>query len=369
MELVLDQSAFLKALGHVHNVIEARNVIPALSHILLSAKNDELVLTATDNEIMISETIAGAISKEGEVLAPGNLVYGIVQKCDSGAQISLCHHEDRLQVKSGRSHFKLQYLPTDQFPRKVGEGALDHEFSLPVAQLRRIIERTRFAMSHEETRYYLNGLYLHMHDDGASLCAVATDGHRLSRVQIAAPEGAKNMPGIIIPRKGVQTVYKIFEGAEGDVVVSLSSSLIRFSSGNIVMTAKLIDGKFPEYQAVIPSNNTKTMRVDSEPFSQAVARVGLVTSMRGQGVRMIVENNLLTLKASSLDQGDASDELEIDYQHERIDVGYNMQYLLVITHDTIAKKAEFCWSDENSPTLIRDCDDPEALYVLMPMRV
>jgi DNA polymerase-3 subunit beta len=234
-----------------------------------------------------------------------------------------------------------------------------------------MIDRTRFAISTEETRYYLNGIYLHaVHQDGGSvLRAVATDGHRLARVELALPDGAAEMPGVIVPRKTVGELRKLIEETEGDVEIALSETKIRFRAGDVVLISKLIDGTFPDYERVIPLGNDKILEVDRKSFTAAVDRVSTISTEKSRSVKLGLKSGNLTLSANSPDAGSATEELEVSYSADDMEIGFNSRYLLDIAQQIEGESAQFALADAGSPTVIRDGADASALYVLMPMRV
>jgi DNA polymerase-3 subunit beta len=263
-------------------------------------------------------------------------------------------------------------LPVDDFPAMTA-GQLPHRFHLPALILRGLIDRTRFAISTEETRYYLNGIFLHAvaMEGHRVLRAVATDGHRLARVEEPLPEGAESMPGVIVPRKTVAELRKLLDEESGSVEIGLSDTRIQFKVGTITLTSKLIDGTFPEYDRVIPRDNDKVLRVGKADFAAAVARVAAISSERSRPVKMALEKNLLTLSAASPDQGTAVEELDGDrvkYESTPLEIGFQARYLNDIT-DQIADTVEFRFADGQAPTIVQDSGDDSALYVLMPMRV
>jgi DNA polymerase-3 subunit beta len=252
-------------------------------------------------------------------------------------------------------------------------GTLPHHFSLPAATLRGLIDRTRFAISTEETRYYLNGIFLHVKEvDGTRMLrAVATDGHRLARVEEPLPEGAGSMPGVIVPRKTVAELRKLLDEMTGEIEVALSETRIQFKLGTVQLTSKLIDGTFPEYERVIPRDNDKTLRVGKSDFATAVARVAAISTERSRPVKLSLARDLLVLSASSPDQGTATEELDSDhvkYEAGPLEIGFQARYLNDIT-DQIDGEVEFRFSDGAAPTIVQDAGDASALYVLMPMRV
>ncbi len=372
MRVTIERSELLTSLNHVQSVVERRNTIPILSNVLFQAEAQSVRLTATDLDVEVIETAAAEVSQEGATTAPAHMLYDIVRKLPDGSQLEIEQGPDehRLTVRCGRSQFTLQALPSEEFP-DLSAGEFEQHFKLDAGQLKRLIEKTRFAISTEETRYYLNGIYLHeVSVDGTSyLRAVATDGHRLAQVQYPLPDGAAGMPGIIVPRKTVLELHKIVEQDDGEVSVDLSPTKVRFSIGSVVLTSKLIDGTFPDYERVIPKDNEKTMTVDARTFAHAVDRVSTVSSEKGRAVKLNLEKEKLTLSVNNPDSGSAVEELAVDYDADALDIGFNARYLLDITGQLGSDSALFLLSDAGSPTIVRDTDDETALYVLMPMRV
>jgi DNA polymerase-3 subunit beta len=356
----------------VHRVVERRNTIPILSNVLLRADDEGLRLKATDLDIEVTETIPAELASGGSTTVPAHVIYDIVRKLPEGSQVSLESTGDsgQMLIRSGRSRFSLQALPESDFP-DLAAGDLPHRFTLPSADLKRLIEKTQFAISTEETRYYLNGIYFHTLEVAGQtvLRAVATDGHRLARVEIPAPAGSEGMPGIIIPRKAVAEIIKLVDDAGESVGVELSSAKIRLTFGGVVLTSKLIDGTFPDYQRVIPTGNDKKLVIDRQSFAAAVDRVSTISSERGRAVKLSIADGQLTLTVNNPDSGSATEELPADYGADPLDIGFNARYLLDIAAQLSGDTAEFMLADAGSPTLIHDSADEHALYVLMPMRV
>ena len=371
MKVTVERAELLKSLAHVHRVVERRNTIPILANVLLRTDARGLALRATDLDIEIVETISAEVGQEGATTVPAHTVYDIVRKLPEGAQVQLETSGDRgtLTVRAGRSRFALQTLPENEFP-DLAAGEMTHRFTLPAGELKRLVDKTQFAISTEETRYYLNGIYLHVADAGGPvLRAVATDGHRLAQAQTAAPSGAAGMPGVIVSRKAVAEIQRLAEDGDAEVTVELSSSKIRISLDRVVLTSKLIDGTFPDYGRVIPTGNDKTLIVDKADFASAVDRVSTVASERGRAVKLSIADGKLTLSVTNPDSGSATEELEVEYGSEPIDIGFNSRYLLDITSQIEGGTAELKLADPGSPTLVQDPDKRGALYVLMPMRV
>ena len=372
MKVTLERAALLKSLGHVHRVVERRNTIPILSNVLLKAEGRALRLKATDLDLEITETVEADVGMAGSTTLPAHTLYDIVRKLPDGAQVSLETMGDggQLLLRSGRSRFNLQCLPESDFP-DLAAGDLGHRFALSAGDLKKLIEKTQFAISNEETRYYLNGIFMHTIDvDGhVMLRAVATDGHRLARVEMPAPAGAAGMPDVIVPRKAVSEVQKLIEDASAEVVVEMSTAKARFTFGDVVLTSKLIDGAFPDYARVIPTGNDKRLTVERAQFAEAVDRVSTISSERGRAVKLALADGKLVLSVTNPDSGSATEELEVDYDSGPLDIGFNARYLLDITAQLDSDTALFKLADPGSPTLVQDRDGAAALYVLMPMRV
>ena len=372
MKLTIERAALLRALGHVQSVVERRNTIPILSNVLLEAQSGKLKLTATDMDLAITEAVDAQVATAGATTAAAHTLYDIVRKLPDGAQVELAQKGENapLTIRAGRSVFTLQCLPPADFP-VMTKDKLPHEFTVTAEELKGLIDHTRFAISTEETRYYLNGIFVHTIDvDGHTMLrAVATDGHRLARVEIPSPAGAAGMPGVIVPRKAVAEVQKLIEDASADVTIEMSSTKARFTFGDVVLTSKLIDGTFPDYARVIPSGNDKRLIVEREPFARAVDRVSTISSERGRAVKLSLADGKLTLSVTNPDSGSATEELEVDYDSGPLDIGFNAKYLLDITSQLDSDTALFKLADSGSPTVVQDRDGSAALYVLMPMRV
>ena len=376
MKVTVERAALLKALGHVHRVVERRTTIPILSNVLLRAEEQGLRLKATDLDIEVTETVRADVAQAGAITVPAHVLYDIVRKLSDGAQVSLetSGETSQMQVRSGRSRFALQALPETDFP-DIAAGEMPVGFSIGASDLKRLIDKTQFAISTEETRYYLNGIYLHTIEvEGEMrLRAVATDGHRLARIELPAPEGATGMPGIIVPRKAVAEIQKLVADEAGEAVrVNLSPAKIRFSfgaDGGVVLTSKLIDGTFPDYQRVIPSGNDKHLTIEKKEFQEAVDRVSTISSERGRAVKLAIGEGKMTLSVNNPDSGNAVEELDVSYDATPLDIGFNARYLLDITNQLDSDTALFKLADPGSPTVIQDREEAATLYVLMPMRV
>jgi len=372
MKVTLERNHLLKSLSHVHRVVERRNTYPILANVLLKAADGRVDLRATDLDIEVTESVPAMVATAGTTTIPAHTLYEIVRKLSDGAEVRLeTEGGEQMLLSSGRSRFHLACLSPDSFP-DLKSGSFTHQFTIPAASLRELIERTQFAISNEETRYYLNGIYIHTVEAGKEtlLRAVATDGHRMARAETEAPDGAKGMPGIIVPKKTVSEVQKLLEGAEGDVSVEVSDTKIRFTVNGVVLLSKLIEGTFPDYERVTPKNNDKEMNVDRAAFATAVDRVSTIASDRGgKAVKLSVKDGQLELSVTNPDHGTASEELAVEFEPESFEIGFNARYLLDIVGQIRSDNAVFLFNDAGSPTLVRESGDAKALYVLMPMRV
>ncbi|MDR6852904.1 DNA polymerase-3 subunit beta [Sphingomonas sp. BE123] len=367
MKATIERATLLRGLSHVQSVVERRNTIPILSNVLIEASPEgSLRLMATDLDLQIDETVPAAVDQAGAITVPAHTLFDIARKLPEGAQVELSAAEGKIKVHAGRAKFELGTLPRDDFP-VIAEGELPTVFELPAETLKQIIDKTRFAISTEETRYYLNGIFLHVTDD--QLRAAATDGHRLARVTVARPEGAQNMPDVIVPRKCVAELRKLLDEVDGSVGVSLSGSKIRFDLGTAILTSKLIDGTFPDYSRVIPTGNDKILKIDPRSFMQGVDRVSTIATEKTRAVKMALDRDRITLSVTSPDNGTAAEDVPGEYAAQPFEIGFNSRYLMDILGQIESDLVEVHLADAAAPTLIREHDKSPALYVLMPMRV
>ena len=365
MKFTIDRSALLRSLNHVQSAVERRNTIPILSNVLLKAEGNSLSLSTTDMDLEIVEAVEAQVAEEGATTAPAHTFYDIVRKFSDGSQVEVTLRPDGTQmtVMAGRSDFKLSCLPVSDFP-EIAVGELPVNFSIPAADLRSLIDRTKFAMSTEETRYYLNGIYVHEADsEGIKvLRAVATDGHRLARFEMPLPDGALGMPGVIVPRKAVGELRKLIDEAADMIQISLSENKVRFSFDHVVLTSKLIDGKFPDYQRVIPEGNDKVVEVDPKVFTGAIDRVSTISDGKSRALKIALRGKQMTLSASSPESGSATEEMEVNGDTD-LEIGFNAKYLLDITSQIEGEGCRLTLADSASPTIIQDNSDPSSLYV------
>jgi len=372
MKATIERATLLKSLSHVQSVVERRNTIPILSNVLIEASADgALRFMATDLDLQIVETMSAySVETPGSITVSANTLFEIARKLPDGSQVMLDAADGKMLVRAGRSRFTLPTLPRDDFP-VIAEGDLPTSFELAAAELVQIIDKTRFAISTEETRYYLNGIFLHVADDDRPvLKAAATDGHRLARVTLDRPDGAEGMPDVIVPRKCIGELRKLLdERGDAKVQIDLSASKIRFTLGSAILTSKLIDGTFPDYSRVIPTANDKLLKIDPKAFAQGVDRVATIATEKTRAVKMALEKDKITLSVTSPENGTAAEEVEGEYSSDGFEIGFNARYLLDILGELDGEVIELHLADSSAPTLIRENDKSNALYVLMPMRV
>ena len=372
MKISIERAALLKAVSQAQSVVERRNTIPILANVLMEAEGNNLRFRATDLDIEVVDRADAMVERAGATTVSAVMLHEIVRKLPDGALVTLSDDgvAGRLTVEAGRSNFSLATLPKEDFP-VMATSEYTSNFSASAAMLRRLFDKSKFAISTEETRYYLNGVYMHVSesDGGKVLRCVATDGHRLARIDADLPEGASDMPGVIVPRKTVGELRKLLDDDEAEIAVSVSETKIRFATPDITLTSKVIDGTFPDYTRVIPQGNTRKLEVDAAEFAKAVDRVATVSSERSRAVKLTLDEDKLVLSVNAPDSGAAEEELAVAYGDERLEIGFNAKYLLEIASQVDRENAVFMFNSSGDPTLMREGNDTSAVYVVMPMRV
>ncbi len=372
MKISIERATLLKAVSQAQSVVERRNTIPILANVLIEAEGENVSFRATDLDIEVVDRALAQVERAGATTVSAVMLHEIVRKLPDGALVSL--NDDprtgRLTVEAGRSTFSLATLPREDFP-VMASSEYTSNFAAKAGDLKRLFEKSKFAISTEETRYYLNGVYMHVAEGeaGRVLRCVATDGHRLARVDATLPEGAEEMPGVIVPRKTVGELRKLLDDDEMQIAISVSETKVRFATPEISLTSKVIDGTFPDYTRVIPAGNTKRLEVDANDFAKAVDRVATVSSERSRAVKLMLEEDKLTLSVNSPDSGNATEELVVAYGDERLEIGFNAKYLLEIASQIDRENAVFMFNTAGDPALVREGNDTSAVYVVMPMRV
>ena len=367
MQITIERTHLARAVAHVQSVTEKRNTIPILGNVLLEADQGHLRLTATDMDVSMIETVPCQIAAPGATTVPAGLFHEILGKLPEGLEVALSLDSEtgRLRLQAGRSDFSLSTLPREDFP-VVATESMPIQFEISGTDFGALIDKTRFAISKEGTRYYLTGIFLHTADQ--ILTGVATDGHRLAKVALPAPRGADGLDGIIIPAKTVAEIRKLADG-DGALDIGISPTKIQVAAGNVQLISKLIDGTYPDYQQVIPTGNDTTLIVDRDAFMAAVDRVSIVAADRTRAVKIAVQAGSVTIQANSAEAGTATEHVEGDYDGAPMEIGFNARYLIDILRELKGDTARFQLSEASKPTLVSDPTDASALYVLMPMRV
>ncbi|GAB4390011.1 DNA polymerase III subunit beta [Albidovulum sp.] len=372
MKFSIERAALLRAVGQAQSVVERRNTIPILANVLIEAEGDQVSFRATDLDIEVVDRAPAKVERAGATTVSAIMLHEIVRKLPEGALVQIVDDgaAGRLTVEAGRSLFSLATLPKEDFP-VMASSEYQSNFSARAPDLRRLFDKSKFAISTEETRYYLNGVYMHVAqgESGPVLRCVATDGHRLARIDAPLPEGAENMPGVIVPRKTVNELRKLLDDDDAQIAVSVSETKVRFATPDITLTSKVIDGTFPDYTRVIPTGNSKRLEVDAAEFAKAVDRVATVSSERSRAVKMQLDEDRLILSVNAPDAGAAEEELAVAYGDERLEIGFNAKYLLEIASQVDRENAVFLFNSAGDPTLMREGNDTSAVYVVMPMRV
>ena len=373
MKLSIERTVLLSAMSQAQSVVERRNTIPILANVLIEANDGKVTIRATDLDIEVVEKLDAVIEEPGATTVGAHTFHEITRKLPDGALVILEYDEEksRLDITAGRSKFSLATLPRDDFPI-MASSEYESRFSVPAPDLRRLFDKARFAMSTEEARYYLNGVFFHVVEEspiGAALRAVATDGHRLARIDVPLPNGAADIPSVIIPRKTVGELRKLLEDDDAKITVLISETKIRFETPYVMLTSKVVDGSFPDYTRVIPEDNSKRLEVDAADFARAVDRVSTISNDRSRAVKMTIDADRLVLSVNSPESGAAQEELAVAYDDEKLEIGFNAKYLHEIASQIDRENAIFLFGDTGEQTVMREGDDESTVYVVMPMRV
>lgn len=372
MKFSIKQKDLLKCLSDVQSVVEKRNSIPILANIKLEAASNEIIITATDLDIVIEEKIEALVEQQGILTIPAQRFFDIVRKLQEVETLKVSSDEQTKQItiKAGRSVFKLSFIDAEQYPViKQDENAIS--FNINSKVLFNLFNRTQFAMSREETRYYLNGIYFHSFEKPSGekmLRAAATDGHRLARLEVDLPQGAEKMQGVIIPRKTVFEIKKLLDGVDESVNIKVSENKISFAFGSVYLISKVIDGTFPDYEKAIPFDNNITAVLSTKTLLNAVDRVSAISEEKIRGIRFSFNNDKLSLSTKGNDADSAVEELEIEGDIPEFSIGFNSKYTYEMLSQFVQDKNKFYFNDSNSPTLVEEIGDSSAIYVLMPMR-
>lgn len=371
MKLTIERAPLLKALDAARRISEARSTIPILSNILLATDNGKLRIEATDLDIEMRISIDADIDATGALTVSSATLHDLVRKLADKSVVTLEQDDAVMHLRSGRTRARLSTLPSVDWPSAIAPDEWAATFFLPAGKLASMLSKTAFAISNEETRYYLNGTFMHFIavEGRLLLRMVTTDGHRLARIEMEAPAGAETMPGIIIPKKAGAEIEKLSIGFKGDAILSVSQGRLRVELGDIALSTKLIDGTFPDYNRVIPQWGSKVATLERTVFASAADRVSTVASERGRAVKLSFGNEQLTLSVTDANVGEARDELDAIYDADPMEIGFNSRYLAdalsVVEGDTVC----ICLADPGSPALLKSATQEDLLIVLMPMRV
>ena len=363
------RDTLLAPLQSVSGIVEKRHTLPILSNVLLEKRADKLTLLATDIEIQITtSTDADSGSGDGAVTVGARKLQDILRSLPDTAEVSLNLEDKRLQVKAGKSRFTLQTLPAEDFPRMaLSDGDLK-SFTVTQKQFRQLLGQTQFSMAAQDVRYYLNGLLLLV--DGNELRAVATDGHRLAYASMPL-EGEATSPRqeLILPRKTVLELSRLLADSEEPLLIELAANQIRFKFGQISLVSKLIDGKFPDYERVIPATLKNVVTLNRAALLQSMVRAAILTNEKFRGVRLVLTPGSMKIMAANAEQEEAQEEIEVDYSGDSIDVGFNVGYLLDVLNNSSVEAVEWGFNDDNSSALLTIPGNDRFKYVVMPMRI
>lgn len=366
MKFKIQREAFLKPLQQIIGVVERRQTLPVLGNILVQTSAKGLTLTATDLEVELVAQVGLEVSEGGETTLPARKLLDICRTLPEEAWLEVLVDQERATLRSGKSRFSLATLPASDFP-VIEELKSVQAFKFPQRDLKELIERTHFSMAQQDVRYYLNGLMLEL--DKKGIRSVATDGHRLAMCEMSAKTGVSDSQQVIVPRKGVQELLRLLETDETDVEIQLGSNHIRVSTPNIRFTSKLIDGRFPDYNRVMPKGGDKQIHTDRGYLRQALARTSILSNEKYRGIRLSLDTNVLKIQAHNPEQEEAEEELEIQYGGDTLEIGFNVTYLLDALGALPGDDVRILLSDANSSCLIEDGGRGHCKYVVMPMRL
>lgn len=366
MKITIDREELLPALQTVCGVVERRQTLPILSNLLISVAGDHLRLTATDMEVELSATISKDFGISEEATLPARKLLDICRTLPENSSISIEIGNDRAQVNSGKSRFTLSVLPAREYPL-IDMNDVQAEFQIPQGKLKSLLEKTAFAMAQQDVRYYLNGLLLEL--DGKTIRAVATDGHRLALCDAANEVDLEQPVQIIVPRKGVMELSRLLKDDDDEIRVQISANHIRIIRNDLQFTSKLIDGKFPDYDRVIPESGSMPVLAEREALKQSLTRASILSNEKYRGVRILLEKGKLKAIAHNPEQEEAEEEIDVEYQGGDIEIGFNVSYLLDALGIIRTPKVIITVSDPNSSCLILPEDSNDTKYVVMPMRL
>ena len=371
MKISIEKNNIFKSLSHVQSIVEKKNTIPVLSNILIEAKDNILILSATDMDISITETLSCNVIDPGSVTVSAHTLYDIIRKIPEGNDIEFISNDGkRFSIRSGNSKFSLTCLPKEDFPI-IEIEKLTSELTIDAQIFLNLIEKTKFAISNEETRYFLNGIYFHKRtqDNLNFLCLVATDGHRLAKIDLEYKEGLGDIPGVIIPKKTINELCKLLVDVNGEIKINLDPNKVIFYINKTILISKLIDGNFPDYQRVIPKNNNEILQVQKNVIFRAVDRVSTITNERSPAIKFKLLSNLMNMTSIDSESGSATEDIVTEYNGQEIEIGFNSKYIYEMINQLDDEKILLKFNDSASPVIATESSNPNLLYVLMPMKV
>lgn len=368
MKFVISRESLLKPLNLVAGVVERRQTLPILSNVLLSLSGSELAITGTDLEVELVGRVKleETPQSQGEITVPARKLVDICKSLPDGSSIEFSLEDQRLVIRSGRSRFTLSTLAANDFPN-VEESPGSHEFVIKQGDLKRLIERTSFAMAQQDVRYYLNGMLWEV--QSGQLRVVATDGHRLAVCTLDAAISAAEKIQVILPRKGVTELARLLMDENEDVQILIGSNHMRATTTEFTFTSKLVDGKFPDYERVLPKNSSKSVFGSRDQLRQAFARAAILSNEKYRGVRLILTDGNLEIIANNPEQEEAEEAVTVEYQGESLEIGFNVSYLLDVLNVLSGTSVKLSLSDANSSALLEEAEESDSMYVVMPMRL
>ncbi|MBN8798506.1 MAG: DNA polymerase III subunit beta [Stenotrophomonas nitritireducens] len=366
MRFTLQREAFLKPLAQVVNVVERRQTLPVLANFLVQVQGGQLSLTGTDLEVEMVSRIAVEDAQDGETTIPARKLFEIVRALPDGSRVTVSQTGEKITVQAGRSRFTLATLPANDFP-SVDEVEATERVAVPESALKELIERTAFAMAQQDVRYYLNGLLFDLRDQ--LLRCVATDGHRLALCETALENSTGSKRQIIVPRKGVTELQRLLEGGDREVELEVGRSHVRVKRDDVTFTSKLIDGRFPDYEAVIPIGADREVKVDRESLRASLQRAAILSNEKYRGVRVEVTPGQLKISAHNPEQEEAQEEIEADTQVSDLAIGFNVNYLLDALSALRDEHIVIQLRDSNSSALVREASSEKSRHVVMPLRL
>ena len=366
MRFSLQREALLKPLAQVVNVVERRQTLPVLANLLAQVRDGQLSLTGTDLEVEMVARSAVDDAQDGEITIPARKLFDIVRALPDGSKVAVSQSGDKITVQAGRSRFTLASLPANDFP-SIDEVEATERVTVPEAALKELIERTAFAMAQQDVRYYLNGLLLDLREN--SLRCVATDGHRLALCEAPLPAGAQTRKQIILPRKGVLELQRLLEGGDREVELEVGRNHLRMRREDVTFTSKLIDGRFPDYDAVIPIGADKEVKVDREVLRAALQRAAILSNEKYRGVKLEISPGQLRIVAHNPEQEEAQEEVEADTKVDGLSIGFNVTYLLDALSALREEHVIINLRDANSSALVREASHERSRHVVMPLRL